>query len=69
MNKVGRVKKYTNNICRDNHIHYTSLRLLFSIIMHLLMATHWCHPQFKSSMRVHVGEIHYAHRGWEDNQL
>ena len=26
---------YTNKICRDNHIHYTSLRLLFSIIMHV----------------------------------
>ena len=25
----GRVKKYTNKIYRDNHIHYTSLRLLF----------------------------------------
>ena len=34
-NRDGRVKKYINKICRDNHIHYTSLRLLFSIIMHL----------------------------------
>ena len=32
----GRAKKYTNKICRDNHIHYTSLHLLFSIITHLL---------------------------------
>ena len=23
------LKKYTNKICGDNHIHYTSLRLLF----------------------------------------
>ena len=30
----GRVKKYTNKICRDNHIHYTSLRLLFLISYH-----------------------------------
>ena len=37
------VKKYTNKICGDNHIHYTSLRLLFSFIMHLLMVTHWCY--------------------------
>ena len=41
----GRVKKYTNKICRNNHIHCTSLRLLFSInIKHLLMVTHWCYP-------------------------
>ena len=40
----GRVKKYINKICRDNHIHYTSLRLVFSIIMCLLMVTHWCYP-------------------------
>ena len=56
---------YTNKICRDNHIHYTSLCLLFSIIMLLLMVTHWCYPYFESSM--HVGEIHliyYAHSGW-----
>ena len=25
----GRAKKYTNKICGDNHIHYTSLCLLF----------------------------------------
>ena len=25
----GRIKKHTNKICRDNHIHYKSLRLLF----------------------------------------
>jgi hypothetical protein len=35
----GRAKKYTNKIYGDNHIHYTSQRLLFSIIMHLLMLT------------------------------
>ena len=29
-----KIKKYINNICRDNHIHYTFLRLVFSIIMH-----------------------------------
>jgi hypothetical protein len=34
----GRAKKYTNKICGDNHIHYTFLRLLFLIIMHLLMS-------------------------------
>ena len=28
----GRAKKYTNKICRDNHVHYTSQRLLFSIM-------------------------------------
>ena len=42
LNKIegdGRTKKYTNKICGDNHIHYTSLRLLFSIIMLLLMST------------------------------
>ena len=32
----GRAKKYTNKICGDSHIHYTSLRLLFS---HLWMLT------------------------------
>jgi hypothetical protein len=38
MNKIegwsrdGRAKKYTNKICRrDNHIHDTSLRLIFEI--------------------------------------
>ena len=31
----GRIKKYTNKIYRDNHIHYTSLRLLLSIIMYM----------------------------------
>ena len=33
----GRAKKYTNKICRDNQIHYTSLRLLIflnNIIIH-----------------------------------
>ena len=40
---AARVKKCTNKICRDNHIHYTSLRLLFSIIMSVLMVTHWCY--------------------------
>jgi hypothetical protein len=33
----GRAKKYKYKI--GNHIHYASLRLLFSIIMHLLMLT------------------------------
>ena len=35
-----------NKICRDNHVHYTSLRLLFSIIMCLLTVhvIHWCYP-------------------------
>ena len=43
----GRVIKYTNKICRDNHIHYTSLLslLLFLIIMHLLMS---CYPSWIS---------------------
>ena len=31
-------KKYTTKICKDNYIHYTSLRLLFFIIMRLLMS-------------------------------
>ena len=35
--EVGMAGPKTNKICRDNHIHYTSLRLLFSVIMHLLM--------------------------------
>ena len=40
----GRVKKYTNQICRDNQIHYISLRLLFLFIMHLLMSIYSCYP-------------------------
>ena len=27
----GRVKKYINKICSDDHIHYTSLRLFFLV--------------------------------------
>ena len=30
--------------CRDNHVYYTSLCLLFLIIMCLLMVIHWCYP-------------------------
>ena len=32
LSRNGRVKKYINKTCRDNHIHYTSLCL---IVMHL----------------------------------
>ena len=28
----GRTKKFTNKICRDNHVHYTSLHLLFEYV-------------------------------------
>ena len=58
MNKIkgwsrdGRAKKYTNKICRDNRIHYTSPCLFFSIIMHLLMST--C---LLSTLDLHVGDI------------
>ena len=31
----GRAKKYTNKICRDNHVHYTFVRLLFLISYHV----------------------------------
>ena len=43
----GRAKKYTNKICRDNHVHYTSLRLLFSIMATICLLTiiHWCNPR------------------------
>ena len=37
LSRDGRAKKYTNKICGDNHIHYTSLRLLF--LLHLLIST------------------------------
>ena len=40
---MERPKSTQNKICRDNHIHYTSLRLLFSIIMCLLMVIRWCY--------------------------
>ena len=36
--------KGTNKICRDNHVHFASLRLLFSIIMCLLTVIRWCYP-------------------------
>ena len=41
----GRAKKYTNKICRDNHVHYTSQRLLFSIMATICLLTmiHWCY--------------------------
>ena len=51
----GIVKMYTNKICRDNHIYYTSLHLLFSIIMHLFMSTCSCYPSV-SVLDLHVGE-------------
>ena len=52
----GKIKTCTNKIFRDNHTHYTSLHLLFSIIMHQLMVTHWCY-----FLCMHVGEIHLIH--------
>ena len=42
-------------ICRDNHIHYTSLRLLFSVITYLLMSTCSCYSSV-SILDLHVGE-------------
>ena len=45
----------SNKICRDNHIHYTSLHLLFLIIMHLLMLTCLCYHS-GSVLDLHVGE-------------
>ena len=42
-------------IRRDNHIHYTSLRLLFLIIMRLFMSTCSCYPSV-SVLDLHAGE-------------
>ena len=54
------------NMFRDiNHIHYTSLRLLFLSIMRLLMVTHWCYSNLNLLYYMHVGSRNqYARRGW-----
>ena len=44
MGSGGPKSSYTNKICRDNHVHYTSLLFLFSIIMSLLTVIRWCYP-------------------------
>ena len=36
-----RAKMYTNKICRDNQIHYTSLRLLLDhLVINIIRCTH-----------------------------
>ena len=52
--KQGWQGQTVHKICRGNHIHYTSLRLLFSIIIHLSMSTCSCYPS--SVLDLHWGE-------------